>query len=119
MCRLLEIYSLLESLANVKESEAVHYESLVEQYNHMIQVIEDDHVLAAETHVGDPSLRAELVEVIRNECKELVEFRLATERWHLEIDSRAKDRLVSFGEKLSCRFMTTLLRDWVCFDRSE
>jgi len=92
----------------------VHYDSLVEQYNRMIQLIEEDHVLAAETHIRDPSLRAELVEVIRSECKEIVEFRLATERWNLETDSRAKDRIVSFGEKLSCRFMTALLKDWVC-----
>ena len=34
-------------------------------------------------------------------------------RFNLEINSRAKDRVVSFGEKLSCRFMTYLLRDRV------
>jgi aspartate kinase len=34
-------------------------------------------------------------------------------RFNLEINSRAKDRVVSFGEKLSCRFMTHLLRDRV------
>lgn len=110
---LLEIYGLLESITNVKESEAVHYDSLVYEYSRMIQVIEDDHVKAAETHVQDASIQAELIDVIRNECKELVEFRLAAERWHLEIDSRTKDRIVSFGEKLSCRFMTALLREAV------
>lgn len=79
----------------------------------MIQVIEDDHVHAAETHIRDPTLRDELVKEIQVECKEIVEFRLATERFHLEIDSRAKDRIVSFGEKLSCRFMVALLKDRV------
>lgn len=109
--RLLEIYGLLESITNVKESDAVHHDSLVYEYSRMIQVIEDDHVKAAETHVQDASIQAELIDVIRNECKELVEFRLAAERWHLEIDSRTKDRIVSFGEKLSCRFMTAFLRE--------
>jgi aspartate kinase len=29
----------------------------------------------------------------------------------LEVDGRSKDRIVSFGEKLSCRFLAALLRD--------
>jgi aspartate kinase len=38
---------------------------------------------------------------------------MATRRFNLEINSRAKDRVVSFGEKLSCLFMATLLKDSV------
>jgi aspartate kinase len=45
------------------------------------------------------------------ECKEILDFRIAAERWHLEIDARSKDRIVSFGEKLSCRFVAALLQD--------
>lgn len=109
--RLLEIYGILESTTHVKESEAVHHDSLVSEYSRLIQMLEEDHVKAAETYIQDLSIQAELIDVIRSECKEVVEFRLATERWHLEIDSRTKDRIVSFGEKLSCRFMTALLRE--------
>jgi aspartokinase len=55
----------------------------------------------------------------------LIDFRLAAERWKLEIDSRSKDRIVSFGEKLSCRFVAALLLDrvsiilWDGFEWSE
>lgn len=38
---------------------------------------------------------------------------MAAKRFNLEINSRAKDRVISFGEKLACLFMTTLLQDTV------
>lgn len=70
-------------------------------------------------------MQANLVNEIEAECRELIDFRLAAERWKLEIDSRSKDRIVSFGEKLSCRFVAALLLDrvsiilWDGFEWSE
>jgi aspartate kinase len=111
--RLLEVFGVLQSVTAVKDTGSVQYENLVEQYEHFVQVICDDHLNAAQIHIRDPAIKATLITEIISECKEISDYRAAAERWHLEVDSRSKDRLVSFGEKLSCRFMTALLRDRV------
>ncbi|TDZ22461.1 Aspartate kinase FUB3 [Colletotrichum orbiculare MAFF 240422] len=54
---------------------------------------------------------ASLEQEIRDECQELVEYIVAARRFNLEVNSRSKDRCISFGEKLSCRFMAALLKD--------
>lgn len=61
----------------------------------------------------DPKLRASLAEQVKAECHELIEYIHAARRFNLEINSRSKDRVISFGEKLSCLFMTALLKDVV------
>jgi aspartate kinase len=110
----LEIFSLLQSATAVKDTESLYYKNLIQQYEHAVKIICEDHINAAQIYVRDPSLKATLSAEIRNECKEISDYRAAAERWHLEIDSRSKDRLISFGEKLSCCFMTAVLRDRVC-----
>ncbi|KAK0100048.1 Aspartokinase [Cadophora gregata] len=109
--RLLEVFGVLEEVNSVKDIESVHYESLVAEYERLVQVICEDHVYAARTHIRDESIRAALVKEVEDECREVVEYREAAQRWHLEIDGRSKDRIVSFGEKLSCRFVASLLQD--------
>jgi aspartate kinase len=91
----------------------VHYESLVTEYERLVQVIRDDHVAAAASHICNQDILSKLSQDITAECKEISDYRLAAERWHLEIDSRSKDRIISFGEKLSCQFMAALLQDKV------
>jgi len=112
-CRLLEIYSVLESVNTVKDTESVHYDSLVTEYERLVQVICDDHVGAAGTYIQQEHIRSPLIKDMIAECNEILEYRLAAERWHLEIDSASKDFLISFGEKLSCRFLAALLEDRV------
>jgi aspartate kinase len=97
----------------VKDTESVHYEGLVSEYERLVQVIHDDHAAAAKSHIHNLDIVAKLSRDIAAECKEILDYRLAAERWHLEIDSRSKDRIVSFGEKLSCQFMAALLQDKV------
>ncbi|TVY21239.1 Aspartate kinase FUB3 [Lachnellula arida] len=109
--RLLEIYGVLESVNSLKDPESVHYESLVTEYERLVRVISEDHVSAAQSHIQDERIRLKLTKEIQAECNELIDYRLAAERWHLEIDSRSKDRIISFGEKLSCRFVAALLQD--------
>lgn len=111
--RLLEIYGILESINSLKDADSVHYETLASDYERLVKVICEDHVAAAKANIRDEHLCSKLVGEIEGECKEILDYRMAAERWHLEIDSRSKDRLVSFGEKLSCRFVATLLRDRV------
>jgi aspartate kinase len=108
--RLLEIYKILEEANSIKDTESVHYGTLVTEYERLVHVICEDHIKAA-NQIQDGSIRAELIKEMEKECKAIIDYRLAAERWHLEIDSRSKDRIVSFGEKLSCRFMTALLQD--------
>ena len=97
----------------------MHYESLVNEYERLVHVISDDHVAAAQLHIRDPNIRAKLTKEVRDECQEIIEYRIAAERWHLEIDSRSKDRIISFGEKLSCRFIGALLLDRVSQERDS
>lgn len=58
-------------------------------------------------------MRSQLAGQIKAECQELIEYINAARRFNLEINSRSKDRVVSFGERLSCLFMTVLLKDVV------
>lgn len=109
--RLLEIYGVLEAVNQIKDTDSVHYESLVNEYQRLVNVIFEDHVNAAKSYIEDDTIRSNLLNDIDLECKEILDYRIAAERWHLEIDGRSKDRIVSFGEKLSCRFVAALLQD--------
>lgn len=111
--RLLEVFGVLADIHTVKDTESVHHESLAAEYERLVLVIQEDHINAAESHIENETIRANLVDEIKAECQELIDFRLAAERWRLEIDSRSKDRIVSFGEKLSCRVVAALLQDRV------
>lgn len=81
--------------------------------NSIIQDICNDHTFAAEAFVNDEALKEALKQDVKNECQELVEYIQASKRFKLEINSRSKDRVVSFGERLSCIFMTYVLKDRV------
>ncbi|XMA12276.1 hypothetical protein WAI453_005067 [Rhynchosporium graminicola] len=109
--RLIEVFSVLDTLNSVKDIESVHYASLVAEYERLVSIICEDHANAAHTYIRDDSLQTALVKEIEDECQEILDYRKAVQRWHLGIDGRAKDRIVSFGEKLSCMFMACLLQD--------
>ncbi|KAK5993190.1 Aspartate kinase FUB3 [Cladobotryum mycophilum] len=108
--RLLAVYSKLRAIG-APISSREDQKDLVEQATSIISDACNDHVSAAEFFIQDPSLRETLISKIKAECQELVEYIRAARRFNLEINSRAKDRVISFGEKLSCLFMTTLLQD--------
>lgn len=109
----MEIYGVLDSIHAIKDMHCVHYETLVAEYERLVAVIREDHMCAARKHITGDKALAKLVQAIDAECNEITDYRVAAERWHLEIDSRSKDRLVSFGEKLSCQFITALLEERV------
>ena len=110
--RLLGVYSKLRAVGAITSAEDEQLE-LIEEAKSLIQDICNDHVFAAEAVVKDPKLRTQLAEQIKAECQELIEYIYAARRFNLEINSRSKDRVISFGEKLSCLFMTALLKDTV------
>ncbi|KAK3940811.1 Aspartate/glutamate/uridylate kinase [Diplogelasinospora grovesii] len=107
--RLLEVFKKLRAIA-VPSNDAIQCE-LLKDAKRIVQDVCSDHNEAASTFIRDPQLLALCQEETEKECRELVEYLDAAKRFHLEISSRAKDRVVSFGEKLSCRFMTYLLKD--------
>ena len=57
-----------------------------------------------------PDILTNLIKDIEDECRDLVVFLDAAQRVG-EISPKSKDKIVSKGEKLSCRFVTALLRD--------
>lgn len=111
--RLLEVYRRLRNIDAAVGIENTQTE-LLEEAKSLIQDICDDHLSAAESVLTTPDLKGELEEDIKNECQELIEYIQAAKRFKLEVNSRSKDRVISFGERLSCRFMTYVLRDRVC-----
>jgi len=78
-----------------------------------IQDVCSEHLFAVDANIKDPQLRSVLAQEIKHECQELIEYIEAAKRFNLEVNSRSKDRVISFGEKLSCRYMTYMLRDRV------
>lgn len=95
--------------------EEASQEDLLKSAKRIVHDICKDHVETADTFVRDPQLNAQLREETEKDCQLLIEYLEAAKRFKLEINSRAKDRVVSFGEKLSCRFMACVLRDRVSF----
>ncbi|KAK4104830.1 aspartate kinase [Parathielavia hyrcaniae] len=108
--RLLEVYKKLRSIAAATNDYDAQ-EDLLGEARHIVQEICADHVAAADAFIRDPQVSALLKADTEMECQHLVDYLEAAKRFNLEINSRAKDRVVSFGEKLSCRFMTCLLKD--------
>ena len=109
--RLLEVFKKLERIAEASDEEVQN--QLVEEARTIILDISHEHIFAVESIIRDAEIRKTISQEIQNECELLAEYIVAAKRFHLEVNSRSKDRVVSFGEKLSCRFMTSLLRDRV------
>lgn len=108
--RLLEVYTALDQIAT-SDNDSAHHESLVHEYERMVELISSDHIEAATTYIKSSTIQAHLIAGIEKECSDILDYRLAAQKFHLQIDSRSKDRIVSYGEKLSCRFMAALLQD--------
>jgi len=106
------VFKKLRSIVAIT-SDVATQEVHLKDAKHIVHEICSDHTAAADGFIRDSELAASLKEETKNECQLLVEYLEAAKRFNLEINSRAKDRVVSFGEKLSCRFMTYLLKDRV------
>lgn len=110
--RLLLVFRKLEDINAAVGRKDIQHE-LLEEARELVHTICQDHVAAAETFIRNPELRASLCAEMHDESDELVEYVVAAKRFKLEPDSRSKDRIVSVGEKLSCRFMAAMLKDRV------
>ncbi|KAK1774879.1 Aspartate/glutamate/uridylate kinase [Copromyces sp. CBS 386.78] len=108
--RLLEVYKNLKAIA-ADSSDEQKQDALLKDAKRVIGDICSDHTAAADQFIQNAELAAIVKEETVKECQLLNEYLEAAKRFHLEVNSRAKDRVISFGEKLSCRFMAYLLRD--------
>ncbi|KAI1197254.1 aspartate kinase [Nemania serpens] len=108
--RLLDVYKKLRDVVAGTSNETAKHE-LVEEAKTTIREICHDHVTAAQDSIKDPELRGAVCESMQDDCQELIDYIIAAKRFNLEVNARSKDRVVGFGEKLSCRFMTAVLKD--------
>lgn len=108
--RLLEIYKKLRAIAAATSCESVQNQ-ILDEAKVIIHEICNEHVYAVQSIIKDPVLQDSVSADIKNDCQELIDYIIAAKRFNLEVNARSKDRVVSFGEKLSCRFMTWLLKD--------
>jgi len=81
-----------------------------EQYKPLIESVRADHILAAESHIKSEDILARLRQDIDEECI-LVERVLEAAQTLGEVSPSTRDKVMSVGEKLSCRFMTALLKE--------
>lgn len=68
-----------------------------------------------EIFIKDVELSVVVKKYMEKDCYLFNEYFLVVKCFNLEINLRVKDRVVSFGEKLSCRFMIYLFKDRVSF----
>ncbi|KAG0131265.1 Aspartate/glutamate/uridylate kinase [Tuber indicum] len=79
-------------------------------YIDIVNDIRDDHVRAAKLEIRSEEIIATLESEIEAECGRLASF-LGAAQIIDEISPKTKDIIVGAGEKLSCLFMTAMLRD--------
>ncbi|KAK7180865.1 aspartate kinase [Paraphaeosphaeria sporulosa] len=79
-------------------------------YDEVVEALRVDHIQAAKDTLKDAGILAKFEEEVNAECEGLVKILESAQ--HLEeVTSRAEDKIVSKGEKLSCRYMAALLND--------
>ncbi|OJD19183.1 hypothetical protein ACJ73_08660 [Blastomyces percursus] len=92
--------SAREAAENVKST---HYVALVD-------AVREEHVQIAKDLVRNPEIKEQLVNAIEAECTHILKILEAAQTLG-EITAKCVDKVISTGEKLSCRMMAALLED--------
>lgn len=80
-------------------------------YVEIVEAIRTDHIQAAIDTIKNPEIIAQFTEDINAECHHLVKILESAQ--HLEeVSVRVEDKIISKGEKLSCRYMAALLEEY-------
>jgi aspartate kinase len=79
-------------------------------FKHLIDDVRLDHIQTAESNVKSEKICARLKREIEEECALVLRILEAAQTLG-ETSPRSRDKVMSTGEKLSCRFMTALLQD--------
>jgi len=76
----------------------------------LIDDVRADHIQTAEKEIKSLELQARLKQEISHECDLVIRILEAAQTLG-ETSPRSRDKVMSVGEKLSCRFMTVMLED--------
>lgn len=87
-------------------SEAEHHRD----YTKFIEAVRTDHLESADSFVQNPDIRSRLKQEIEEECDHVLRILEAAQTLG-ETSPRSRDKVMSVGEKLSCRYMTAMLQD--------
>ncbi|KAM5513694.1 aspartokinase [Fusarium oxysporum f. sp. phaseoli] len=108
--RLLQVYRTLRGIVAITQDPDMQ-ELLFDRLRSIIRDIRDDQVATVQIYILRQDIRDETIRQITADCQELLDYTSAAKRFNLDINGKAKDKMVSFGEKLSCRLMVAMLRD--------
>jgi len=81
-----------------------------QDYTKLIDDVRLEHMDTADRLIHSPDIRSRLRQEIEEECSLVVRILEAAQTLG-ETSPRSRDKVMSTGEKLSCRFMTALLQD--------
>ncbi|ETN40488.1 uncharacterized protein HMPREF1541_04765 [Cyphellophora europaea CBS 101466] len=87
-------------------SEAEHHRD----YTQLIEAVRVDHIESANASLRDLEIRSRLIQEIEEECDHVLRILEAAQTLG-ETSPRSRDKVMSVGEKLSCRYMTAMLQD--------
>ncbi|VTT56808.1 unnamed protein product [Fusarium fujikuroi] len=108
--RLLQVYRTLRGIVAITQDPDMQ-ELLFDRLRSIIRDIRDDQVATVQMYILRQDIRDDTIRQITADCQELLDYTSAAKRFNLDINGKAKDKMVSFGEKLSCRLMVAMLRD--------
>ncbi|ODV91961.1 hypothetical protein CANCADRAFT_55719 [Tortispora caseinolytica NRRL Y-17796] len=80
-------------------------------HTQLVEAVRLDHLAAAKRDVKDQQIRSQLEVEINSQCDSLNKILNAAQVID-EISARTRDNVMGVGEKLSCLYMTALLRDY-------
>ncbi|KAF1981299.1 aspartate kinase [Aulographum hederae CBS 113979] len=80
------------------------------QYDAIVEAIRLDHIDHAKETIRSPEILQQFTEDVTAECLKLVKM-LESAQYLEDMTRKVQDKIVSKGEKLSCRFMAALLND--------
>ena len=95
--------SLLRAARDAENAQSQNYISFVE-------AVRLEHAQAAEEQLKTPDIKYQVITEINGECERVLKFLEAAQTLG-EISPRCVDKVISTGEKLSCRLMAAFLQD--------
>ncbi|RYP75274.1 hypothetical protein DL771_002494 [Monosporascus sp. 5C6A] len=110
------VADIIASPSAIKRMVAIRHDVrtkkvLLDKLRTTIHFIRDEHISAVQSAVQSPDLQDEACQQIDEDCQQLLHYIDAAGRFDLDIDAHSKDRVISFGEKWSCRLMAAMLKD--------
>lgn len=94
---------LLRAARDVLESDS-------QKFREIVEAIRLDHVKAGQDAISGEPILDEFVQTVNAECFQLLKI-LESAQFLKAVTNQTNDMIISVGEKLSCMYMTALLKD--------